>query len=152
MSKVNAAGIFIVRKDKTLLVCHPTNHAPTFWSIPKGKVDDGETMFQAAIRETHEETNLYLQGSHDFDVYVLNGVDYSHGKKKLWPYLFNERESSVIDWIELNKTIKCNSNVSDERGDFPEMDGYKWVTLADARGMLHETQSACLDRIIELTK
>ncbi len=44
MSKTIAAGIFIVRKDKKILICHPTNHKPDFWSIPKGKVDNGETF------------------------------------------------------------------------------------------------------------
>ena len=51
MSKTIAAGVFLVRKNGTVLVCHPTNHSPEFWSIPKGKLDEGETPLAAAIRE-----------------------------------------------------------------------------------------------------
>ena len=58
--KVIAAGVFLVREDGNILICHPTNHAPDFWSIPKGLVDDGEELLAAAIRETFEETNINL--------------------------------------------------------------------------------------------
>lgn len=148
--KVNAAGIFLVRKDKRLLVCHPTNHKADFWSIPKGKVEDGETTLQAAIRETYEETNLYLSGLNDFEIHVLKDVDYSHGKKKLWPFLFFERQESKVDWVTLNKTIKCNSNVPEDRGGFPEMDSFLWTSTKEARKLLHYTQVACLDEIDRL--
>jgi 8-oxo-dGTP diphosphatase len=35
-------------------------HRPRYddWSFPKGKLDDGETFEQAALREVHEETGL----------------------------------------------------------------------------------------------
>jgi len=148
--KVKAAGIFVVRKDKTLLICHPTNHAMDFWSIPKGKVEDGETTLQAAIRETYEESNLYLSGSAEFDIHVMSSVNYTHGKKELHPFLFHENASSNINWVEVNKTIKCNSDVPDERGDFPEMDDYKWISLDEAKDLLHYTQVACIDKIIEI--
>ena len=36
------------------------------------------------------------------------------------------------------------------RGQFPEMDGYKWVTLDEARTLLHDTQVKCLDIIENL--
>jgi len=147
---INAAGIFIVRKDGRLLVCHPTNHSPNVWSIPKGKVEDGETNIQAAIRETYEETNLYLSGTSEFDIYELEGVKYTHGKKRLLPFLFLENDSSLINWVELNKNIMCNSNVPEDRGGFLEMDGYKWVEIKEAKDMLHPTQVACLDKIIKI--
>ena len=40
--KVHAAGIFLMRKDFNILICHQTNHAPNVWSIPKGKIEEGE--------------------------------------------------------------------------------------------------------------
>lgn len=150
MGKTIAAGIFIIKKDGNLLVCHPTNHKADFWSIPKGKVEEGETMLEAAIRETYEETNLDLTDSHDFDIYELNPVNYGHRKKIIHPFLFLESVKSTIDWKTTE--IKCNSNVPIERGGFPEMDDYKWVSLDDARSILHETQVACIDRILELTR
>jgi predicted NUDIX family NTP pyrophosphohydrolase len=59
-----------------------------------------------------------------------------------------EKVESNFNWED--QVIKCNSNVPEDRGGFPEMDGYKWVTLNDARDLLHETQVACIDKILEI--
>lgn len=141
MGKVLAAGIFIIREDKKLLICHPTNHAADFWSIPKGKIEAGETPLQAAIRETFEETNI------DLNNYTLIGnlemVNYNHKKKALFPFVCYEPCNKSIDFNSFD--IKCNSNVPIERGGFPEMDDYQWRTLFEASKLLHNTQAECLD-------
>ena len=144
MAKTLAAGIFLVRKDGTLLVCHPTNHKADFWSIPKGKLDDNETALAAAIRETFEESNISLIFN-EKNLIALEPVNYSHKKKMLYPFLFLESMSENLDWTQFD--VKCNSNVSIERGGFPEMDDFKWIPIEEARPLLHETQAACLDKI-----
>ena len=146
MAKVIAAGIFLVNKDGKLLVCHPTNHAADFWSIPKGKVEDGEELIDAAIRETYEETNIDLSTCKG--IIGLEMVNYKHKKKALYPFVALERNNSTLDWNGFD--IKCNSNVPEDRGGFPEMDAYKWVSLDEAKMLLHDTQVACLDKIKEI--
>lgn len=141
--KVNAAGVFLIRKDKKLLICHPTNHKPDFWSIPKGKVDDGETPLDAAIRETFEETNIDI--SKHKVIIGLEPINYGHKKKMLHPFILHETANDNLDWNTWD--IKCNSNVPEERGGFPEMDDYKWVTIDEAKILLHDTQVKCLDAI-----
>ena len=147
MSKTLAAGVFLVRKNGTVLVCHPTNHKPDFWSIPKGKLDENETPLAAAIRETFEETNISLIFN-EKNLIALDPVNYGHKKKMLYPFVVFESMTSVLNWDTFD--IKCNSNVPIERGGFPEMDDYKWVSIEEARGLLHETQVACLDKIKHL--
>ena len=139
--KTNAAGVFLINRQGYLLVCHPTNHKPDFWSIPKGKIEDGESMVVAAIRETFEETNIDLSTS--FCLRPLEAVTYKSKKKTLHPFVLLESESQTINWKEFD--LKCNSFVAPDRGGFPEMDDYKWVTLDEARPLLHETQAACID-------
>jgi len=53
-----SAGIVFIYDNKILLV-HPTN-APWFGlhNIPKGIVEEDETIFEAAIREVKEEVGL----------------------------------------------------------------------------------------------
>ena len=148
MSKTIASGLFIIRKGEKLLICHPTNHPADFYSIPKGKVEDGEIFLEAAFRETYEETNLALNGSTDFTIYPLSSVNYKHKKKILYPFLMLENKDSKFDWGSVE--LKCNSNVPEDRGGFPEMDGYKWVTLDDASKVLHDTQVACIEKIKEI--
>lgn len=148
MAKVIASGLFIVRKDNKLLIAHPTNHKADFWSIPKGKVEDNETYLEGALRETYEETNLDLSNTSSFDIHTLSAMNYSHKKKIIYPFLFLEKNNSDFDWDGVE--LKCNSNVPEDRGGFPEMDDFKWVTLDEARGLLHATQVACIDKILEI--
>ena len=53
--EVRAAGGVIVRDGHVLLV-----HRPKYddWSLPKGKLDEGEGWEDAALREVREETGL----------------------------------------------------------------------------------------------
>jgi 8-oxo-dGTP pyrophosphatase MutT (NUDIX family) len=148
MAKTIASGLFIVRKDNKVLICHPTNHAADFYSIPKGKVEDDEIFLEAAIRETYEETNLDLSETTDFTIYPLKAVNYKNKNKILYPFLYLENKKSSFDWDGVE--FKCNSNVPEDRGGFPEMDGYKWVTLDEASKVLHDTQVACIDKIKEI--
>lgn len=61
----------------------------TFWGLPKGHVDNGETLAEAALRETAEETGL---GREDLRVACYLGHIYyefvTHEEKKT----LNEKE------------------------------------------------------------
>jgi 8-oxo-dGTP diphosphatase len=52
---IGAAGGIIVRDGRVLLV-----HRPEYddWTLPKGKVDPGESWEEAALREVEEEAGL----------------------------------------------------------------------------------------------
>jgi 8-oxo-dGTP diphosphatase len=53
--RVEAAGGVVLRDGKVLLV-----HRPRYddWTLPKGKLDPGESFEDAALREVCEETGL----------------------------------------------------------------------------------------------
>jgi 8-oxo-dGTP diphosphatase len=53
--EIRAAGGVVVRDGRVAVV-----HRPRYddWSLPKGKLDPGETWEQAALREIEEETGL----------------------------------------------------------------------------------------------
>ena len=73
---------------------------------------------------------------------------FKNKKKILYPFLVLENEDSKFDWDSVE--LKCNSNVPENIGGFPEMDGYKWVTLDEAEKLIHETQVRCLPKIKEI--
>ena len=139
------AGVFLVKNDGTILVGHPTNHKKDFFSIPKGGVDEGEELIEAAIRETYEEANVDVA---DFIVmHTLNPRTHKNNKKIFHPYVLLEKENPYIfDDFE----IKCNSNVPVNEGGFPEMDAFKWLTFDEARTYLHQSQVDCIDEIEKL--
>jgi 8-oxo-dGTP diphosphatase len=56
---VQAAGGLVIRRDRgtlQLAVVHRPVHQD--WSLPKGKLEEGETFDEAARREVEEETGL----------------------------------------------------------------------------------------------
>lgn len=143
MGKTIAAGVFIVNSDKKVLICHPTHHPADFWSIPKGKVEAGEEMIEAAIRETFEETNIDLK---DFQMMVnMTPLTYTHKKKVLHPFICYEEANPALSFSEFD--LKCNSNVPEDRGGFPEMDDYRWVDFEEAKRLLHKLQADAIHKV-----
>ena len=55
---VLAAGAVVFRRGRVLLI-----HRPRYddWSFPKGKLDRGEHVTAAAVREVAEETGLHVR-------------------------------------------------------------------------------------------
>ncbi len=151
MSMVRTAGIFFVSEDWKLLVAHPTGHAFDFWTIPKGKLDEGETELEAAMRETWEETNVDLGLASS--IIELEPVKYKSGRKELKPFIIFEHDNRRIDSETF--TFKCNSKVGEDarwNAGKPEMDGWRWITLKEAKKVLHEAQLPVLDYIKKLKK
>ena len=60
--KRDSAGIAIIYNSKILLV-HATNGswAKPVMGIPKGKIEDGESPEEAAVRETYEEIGIRIK-------------------------------------------------------------------------------------------
>lgn len=54
MRWVRAAGGIITDDEGNMLLIRRNNR----WDLPKGKVEDGETLLQAALREVQEETGI----------------------------------------------------------------------------------------------
>jgi 8-oxo-dGTP pyrophosphatase MutT (NUDIX family) len=56
--RIEAAGGVLVRDGRVALV-----HRPRYddWTLPKGKLDPGESFEQAAVREVEEETGIRAQ-------------------------------------------------------------------------------------------
>jgi 8-oxo-dGTP diphosphatase len=54
--EIRAAGGVVLRDDGRVAIVHRPRHAD--WSLPKGKLDPGESWEEAALREVEEECGL----------------------------------------------------------------------------------------------
>jgi len=55
-TKINAAGGLVVKKNEILFILRHK-----IWDLPKGKIDKGETIEEAALREVSEECGIVGQ-------------------------------------------------------------------------------------------
>jgi 8-oxo-dGTP diphosphatase len=106
-----AAGGVVMRDGQVAVV-----HRPRYddWSLPKGKLDPGETFEQAALREVEEETGLRCRLDRE-----LPAVEYEvRGRPKLVRY-----------WL-----MEVVSDPGFEPND--EVDQLRWLSPADAAALL----------------
>jgi len=93
------AGI-IVRCNNKVLLCkrNAEGSLPGFWSCPGGKMEEGETSKEAAIREFMEETDLSVYGEVNFigaiKRYTRDGKDL---KGLMYCYLLDVEEEIYPD-------------------------------------------------------
>lgn len=101
-----SSGLVIIQDNKILLV-HPTNHR--WWgtySIPKGEVEEGEDLLEAALRESQEELGIKLNiesSNNKPDAHI----DYTDEKgivyKKVFYFVVEPEEYIEIDKNKLQK-------------------------------------------------
>lgn len=109
--EVEAAG-GVVRRDGRIAVVHRPRYDD--WSLPKGKLDPGESWEQAALREVREETGLECELGKE-----LSSTSY-HDRKG--------RSKLVRYWLM--------EPVGGEFEPNDEVDELRWLTPAEAAGVL----------------
>ena len=110
-----SAGILLLLNNK-LLLCHPTNASWTgTYSPPKGLIDDGEDLIDAAIRECQEEVGITITREQITDRFC---VPYRKGRnlfKKV--YLFKVKINSLEE-VGLSSEIVEKNNLQLEEVDW----------------------------------
>lgn len=138
MTIVTCGTYLYSTKTKKLLICHPTHSRWNNWSIPKGVMEKGEDIRTVSFRELQEETGIDIRSINIIASHQLPSRKYQKQDKTLESYL-------VVTDTDLT-THKYSSNLVEGK-DFPEIDKWKWVDLAEAAGVLHQAQVENLDLI-----
>lgn len=119
--KIISCGILLLCNNNILLG-HATNSSWKTWNIPKGRLEEGESYLQCAVRETFEETNIWVDENYLIELGLFEYLP----KKDL--YLF----ATYLDLDLINlKEIKCNSYAKDANGKnlFLEFDDLKFFNI-----------------------
>jgi mRNA-decapping enzyme subunit 2 len=119
----NGALIFNKNMDKLffLIYSNPRDRIPNKLDFPKGKVDQGESQLECAVREIYEETGLTLTNKIDeqhavkietirnrvVKLFVISGID----EKPYKPV--KTKEVKQLEWIPvgdyISETLMQNS-------------------------------------------
>ncbi|QIZ99521.1 NUDIX domain-containing protein [Leifsonia sp. PS1209] len=134
---IYAAGALcwrVVDEKIVVLVVHRTKYGDV--TIPKGKVDPGETLPQTAVREIHEETGLQVALGVPLGVSMY---PISSGREKIVHFWAAE----VGDKAIAQSTFVPNAEIA----------AIEWVTLKKARGYLtYERDVEILDAFEKLVR
>lgn len=134
MARKQSAGTLLFRfsgdqERLEVLIVHPSGNynrrAP--WSIPKGLPDEGETLEQAARRETLEETGIVAPD----ELIDIGFVDYSKSRKRVFAFAGPApagAEPCCASW---------------------EVDRAEFVAAERARELLHADQAAFVDALLD---
>jgi len=119
------AGGIVINDNQEIAIVNQNHNS---WSLPKGHVDKGETILDAAIREIYEETGIkdlkLIKPLGDYGRYRigLNGENDKSEFKTINIFLFtsNQKELNPIDpnnpeakWIPYNKVSNYLTHIND---------------------------------------
>jgi 8-oxo-dGTP diphosphatase len=119
VTEVRAAGGLVTRRDGDgslqVLIVHRARYDD--WSFPKGKLDEGESFEEAALREVEEETGLVCRVETE-----LPTIRYRDAQ---------DRPKQVRYW---HMTV-VDGDISDFRFN-AEISDLRWVNVEQAAGLL----------------
>jgi 8-oxo-dGTP diphosphatase len=94
-----AVGAVVFKDDKVLLIRRAKPPAKGLWAIPGGSVELGETLQQAAERETLEETNLTIQATKP--VFTFEVIEKDDNNRVRFHYVIIDLVADYISGIPL---------------------------------------------------
>jgi len=128
MREQKSAGIVLFRnasnKNEFLLLNYPQGH----WDFVKGKVEQGETPHETALRETKEETSIS-------DIEFIDGFEESVE----YDFRFENEDIHKKVTFFLAKTNEKKISLSHEHNDFVWLeydDALKKTTFENAKNVL----------------
>lgn len=144
----HSAGILLYRwgpEGLEVLLVHPggpywQRRDAGAWQIPKGKIDQGEELLAAALREFQEELGVKLEG----EARPMDRIRQASGK---WVDAFAiegdlDADAIVSTSFEMEWPPKSGTMRS-----FPEIDRARWFTMREARDKMLVSQLPLLDQL-----
>lgn len=115
------------------------------WTIPKGRIEQGETEIEAAKREFREETGF----SAEFDLHLLGEFKLRKGKN-LVVYLM--KADFDLEQMHSKEFEMEYPNNSGKTGVFSEIEKGAWMTFDEAQSKIVPSQLVILEKGEELIK
>lgn len=127
MKHAVSAGGIVVGPQGTIVLVEQKNN---YWSLPKGHVNEGEDILEAAKREIYEETGIKLLNLvKPLGQYTRPGKTYGEGEemvpalKTIHLFLFTTDQTDIkpidpanpsAEWVRLNDVVSRLSSKQDQ--------------------------------------
>ena len=143
-----SAGLLLYRKSEAgleLFLAHPggpfwQRKDAGAWTIPKGAVEQGETLLAAACREFQEETGITPKSP----FLALGSIRQKAGKViHAWGW---EGDADPSQIVSISMTTEWPRGTG-RRISYPEIDRCEWFSAAVARTRLNPAQAELVDRL-----
>lgn len=131
--KIDAAGGVVFDGKGAMLMIYRREK----WDLPKGKVEDGETMDEAALREVSEETNLQ-------QLTLKAPVQIPINQKNVTYHTYLYKEKRVLKttyWYTMSATDTDNVQPQTEE----DIEAIEWVALDDVKSFLAQSYASIRD-------
>jgi 8-oxo-dGTP diphosphatase len=126
-AEVLAAGGVVVRDDGRVAVIHRPRYDD--WSLPKGKLEEGESFEDGALREVLEETGIEGRITGELDPVT---------------YVDRKGRDKLVRWYRMGVAADPAPFVPND-----EVDELRWLTPAEARDLVsYEHDRALLGTIV----
>jgi 8-oxo-dGTP diphosphatase len=126
-AQVQAAGGLVVRPDGRVAVIHRPRYDD--WSLPKGKLEDGESFETGALREVEEETGIRGR--------IL-------GELEPTEYVDRKGRDKIVRWYRMDLDGEPAAFAPND-----EVDELRWLTPSEARGLLsYEHDRALVETVV----
>jgi len=98
---MDLTNIFIIKDDQVLLAMKKRRYGAGKWNGYGGKLDEGETLLQAAVRELMEESTLEIQEEDLEKVGELTYIEQADDDLKVHVYLLRDISGEPVETEEM---------------------------------------------------
>ncbi len=133
-----SAGGVLVDTDRVLLIRTRTRSGGSVWTFPKGRIQRGERLWEAALREVREETGYLCR---------------LRRRLKATSYVFRGDQAQIrktVHWFLLAPVRKAgapNPREVQEAGWFSLPEAYQKLSYRSDLGLLRAAEATLEDRV-----
>ena len=107
------------------------------WDFPKGQMEEGESKFDTALRETAEECGLTPEDFHASNVSAATAPYGTGGGKKIATYFFAEKTSDAKPFLPVNPELGK-----------PEHVGWRWFPVSQLHTLMSRRLLPIIDALV----